>query len=191
MKKTTTIKQDWQISHNGMTVVELLIILTAIAIVVLISVPSSTMVLEHYRLKSASSSLVESLNLAKTEAVKRNSVVRVCPSSNGRFCRTDGNWNHGWLVYSDGNQDGTVQEIELIKSFDAPSEHVFIVAEGAITNMASFTLAGLKQDHDAQTGDFVLCHDGSNARHKIISIDRDGWVNASATETGSPVCSSI
>ena len=175
--------------QQGLTVVELLIILAAIAIVVMISVPGSTVVLEHYRLKAASSDLAGSLNMAKQEAMSRNSTVKVCPSSNGRFCRTDGDWNHGWLVYSDGNGDGTVQEIEFIEAFAAPSQKVRIVATGAVENIASFTLAGLVPANDAQTGDFHVCHEGLGSRAKIVSIDSDGWVQVSRTESGDGVCS--
>ena len=175
-------------SKQGMTVIELLIILAAVAIVVLISVPGSTMVMEHYRLKSISSDLVGGLNLAKGEALKRNSTVRVCPSSNGRFCRTDGNWNHGWLVYSDGNADGTVQEIEFIEAFNAPGDKVWIIASGAVENIASFTLAGLVPENEYQSGEFNICHKGAESRAKTISIDQDGWVEASPIEKASSVC---
>jgi type IV fimbrial biogenesis protein FimT len=183
------------IKHNkwqdGLTVIELLIILAAIAIVVMISVPGSTVVLEHFRLKAASSDLVGSLNLAKEEAMLRNSTVKVCPSSNGRFCRTDGNWNHGWLVYSDGNGDGTVQEIEFIEAFDAPSQKVQIVATGAVENIASFTLSGLVPANETQEGEFHVCHAGLDSRAKVVSIDSDGWVNVSRTESGLGACSRI
>ena len=181
---TTTAR--W--SKQGMTVIELLIILAAVAIVVLISVPGSTMVMEHYRLKSISSDLVGGLNLAKGEALRRNSTVRVCPSSNGRFCRTDGNWNHGWLVYSDGNADGTVQEIEFIEAFNSPGDKVWIIASGAVENIASFTLAGLVPENEYQSGEFHICHKGAEARAKTISIDQDGWVEASPIEKASSVC---
>lgn len=174
--------------QHGLTVVELLIILAAVAIVVMISVPGSTVVLEHYRLKATSADLADSLNVAKKEAILRNSTVKVCPSSNGRFCRTDGNWNHGWLVYSDGNNDGTVQEIELIGSSAAPSQRVQIVATGAVVDVAAFTLAGLVPTNETQDGEFHICHEGLGSRTKVISIDTDGWVQVSRTESGSGVC---
>jgi type IV fimbrial biogenesis protein FimT len=175
---------------NGMTAVELLIILASIAVVAMISVPGSGMVLEHYRLKSASSDLVESLNMAKMEALKRNSHVKVCPSSNGRFCRSDGNWNFGWLVYSDGNGDGTVQEIEFIQAFEAPNSHISIVADGAVETLASFTLAGLEQDHGAQDGEFIICHNGDKGRSRVVTIDEEGWVQASPIQSGAADCAS-
>lgn len=181
--------RNMQQDQNGLTVVELLIILAAIAVVIMISVPGSTVVLEHYRLKAASSKLVDSLSIAKQEATMRNSTVKVCPSSNGRFCRADGNWNHGWLVFSDGNGDGTVQEIEFIEAFDAPSQKVRVISTGAVENIASFTLAGLKPADEAQEGAFHVCHEGLVSRSKVVSIDAEGWVQVSRTESGSGICS--
>jgi len=175
--------------QNGLTVVELLIILAAIAVVAMISVPGSAVVLEHYRLKAASADLASSLELAKAEAALRDSTVKVCPSSSGRFCRNDGDWNHGWLVFSDGNGDGTVQEIELIDAFGAPSPKVRLVAVGAVQQMAGFTVAGLVPADNASRGEFHVCHEGLNARSKVVLIDEDGWVDVTRSETGDGVCS--
>ncbi len=174
--------------QDGLTVIELLIILAAIAVVVMISVPGSSVVLEHYRLKAATADLAGSLQSAKAEAAQRNSTVKVCPSSNGRFCRNDGNWNHGWLVYSDGNGDGTVQEIEFIEAYGAPSQKVRVIATGAVQQAAAFTLAGLVPTDGNEAGEFHICHEGLNARSKIVHIDAEGWVEVSRTATGDGVC---
>ena len=173
----------------GMTVLELLIILTALAIVILISVPGASYLLETYRLKQATTQLVDSLNRAQSEAISRASVVRVCPSSDGRFCRRDGDWSQGWLVFSDGNGDGVVHDIELLQSFDAPHESVRILAEGAVVNKASFNASGLVEDNDSQSGEFRICYLGSNSRVKSITVSPDGWVEM--TRTGAKGCKSI
>lgn len=188
MSTKPTLDTEGRMSRKGMTLVEVLIILSAIAIVVLISVPGSTMVLEHYRLKSASSDLLTGLNTAREEAIKRSSTVRVCPSSNGRFCRSDGNWDQGWLVFTDGNADGTVQEIELIQAFPAPSEHIHIVASGAVENSASFTVSGLIDQNRYVSGEFHICHSGTDLRSKTIQIDSDGWVQTFPIEKGAAAC---
>ena len=166
----------------GLTVVELLIILAALAIVILVAVPGTSMVVERLRLKSASAELVSSLNLARTEAVRRGSTVRVCPSSNGRFCRKDGDWDHGWLVYTDGNADGVVQDIELIEAFQGPNEHILISASGAAVTAASFTVSGLVQANDTDHAEFLLCHEGSGARPRRVTIDSEGWVSLSSVD---------
>ncbi|MGK2926224.1 MAG: GspH/FimT family pseudopilin [Lysobacterales bacterium] len=165
----------------GMTVVELLIIVAALAVVITLAVPGSSMLVEHYRLKAASAELVNGLNLARGEAIKRGSTVKVCPSSNGRFCRSDGDWAQGWLVYSDGNGDGTVQDIELIQSFEAPNVNVRVVARGATQQTAGFTVAGLVPVDGSASGEFVLCHAGSARDSRTIMIDSEGWVSLATT----------
>ena len=167
---------------RGITVLEVQIALTVIAIVILVSVPGSTMVLERQRLKSASGNLAQGLNTALIEAGRRSSIVRVCPSSNGRFCRRDGDWSKGWLVFSDGNGDGIVQEIELLETFDPPNENIRVTAKGAVQSQASFHTSGLVGNEESTTGQFDICHLGSNAPTRTILIDEEGWVRLKTNE---------
>jgi type IV fimbrial biogenesis protein FimT len=170
---------------QGLTVLEFLIGIAAIAIVVLVSIPGSTLLLEKYRLKTTETSLLQSLELAKLESQSRNSTVVVCPSSNGHSCRRDDEWNHGWIVFSDGNGNGTVQEIELIRSFEKPHQRIRIEATGATRSRASFNMTGLISDHDSLTGNFRICHDGSSAAPKLIEVETDGWVKRLPAQDGS------
>ena len=163
--------------QNGLSVLELLIVLSCVVIVVLITIPGSNMLLQKYRLKTASSELLSGLELARTEAHMRSSTALMCPSSNGHSCRNDGNWNHGWLVFSDGNGNGTVQDIELIRSFGAPNQAIRIVAEGAVQKVASFTMTGLVEENGAQTGQFTICLDGSESLPRVVSVNAEGWIN--------------
>lgn len=173
----TNERRDQQSATRGMTVIELLVIVAALAVIIMVAVPTSSMVIEHYRLKAASSGLVDGLNLARGEALRRNSTVRVCPSLNGRFCRSDGDWSQGWLVYTDGNGDGTVQDIELIQAFDGPKGDVRIVAKGAAETAASFTVAGLTPANDTDSAEFIVCYPGSKVDARIILVDPEGWVS--------------
>ena len=165
----------------GLTVIELLIIVAALAVVVLVAVPASSMLVERHRLKSASSDLVNGLNLARSEALRRASTVRVCPSSNGRFCRSDGDWTQGWLVYTDGNGDGAVQDIELIQSFESPTGAVQVVARGAGAKTASFTTAGLMPVEGSDSAEFVFCYPDSRVDSRTIVVDAEGWVSLVTT----------
>lgn len=161
---------------KGFTILELLITLSTIAIIVLVAVPGSNILLEKYRLKAASSQLFSGLELARAEAHQRSSTVIMCPSSNGHSCRRDGDWSLGWLVYSDGNGNSTVQDIELIRAFEAPNQQVRIKAEGAVESNAAFTTTGLVEEDGAQTGKFQVCLYGSDTAPKIVKIDADGWI---------------
>jgi len=162
---------------RGMTAIEVLIGLAVLAVLALLAIPGSSMLIESYRLKTASSHLVDGLYLARSEAQDRASTVKVCPSHDGKSCRADGDWSLGWVVYSDGNGDGVVQDIELLQAFEAPGGHLRIVASGATQNTASFTSAGLVRDNGSASGEFILCTENSRAASRVIAIDSDGWVS--------------
>jgi len=160
----------------GITVLELMIILAAIAVIVLVAVPASTVVIDKYRMKVASASIVTALELAQSEASARSSMVVLCPSSNGHTCRNDGDWGFGWLVFSDGNGNGTVDDIELIRSFKGPSQKIHIVADGAVQNRAAFMATGLVANGNARSGVFQICLAGSKNAAAIVKVDSNGWV---------------
>ena len=163
-----------------MTAIELLIVVAAIGLLLLISVPGSSMLIERYRLNAASNDLARGLSLARSEAIQRGSTVRLCPSIDGRACRDDGDWNQGWLVYSDGNADKVVQEIELIEAFDGPADEVRIIGRGPVQNGAAFTLSGLMVDADERSdrgGEFLVCYAGTSGAAKAVVVDAEGWVN--------------
>jgi Tfp pilus assembly protein FimT len=149
-------------------------VLAALAVVILVAVPTSTMAIQKYQLNRASADLLTSLTMAYDESVVRSSTVRVCPSSNGHTCRNDRNWDHGWLVFTDGNGDGAVQEFELLKAFPAPHPQVRIRADGAVESRASFTAAGLVGQNDVTQGSFLVCIADSDRAPRIVEIQADG-----------------
>lgn len=172
----------------AMTAIELLIIVAAIGLLLLVTVPGSSMLMERYQLNAASNELARGLSLARSEAVRRGSTVRMCPSVDGRSCLAGGDWSHGWLVFTDGNADGFVQEIELIESFEGPAKDIRIVGTGAVQQGASFDLTGLignlEESRQGNGGEFLVCYVGSHVSAKAVIIDREGWVNVVPSETG-------
>ncbi len=173
LKKTNRKRRG---NIRGLTVLELMIGLAAIGIVILVAVPGSTLLLDKYRMKVASDSIIAGLELARSEASARSAEVILCPSSNGNTCRKDGDWSYGWLVFSDGNGNGSVQDIELIQAFDAPSEKIVISADGALKNQAAFTATGLVGDNGAESGEFQICLLDANRSATLVTVAADGWV---------------
>jgi type IV fimbrial biogenesis protein FimT len=150
--------------------------LAAIGIVVLIAVPGSTLLLNKYRMKVTADTIVTGLELARSEAKARSAEVILCPSSNGHTCRKDSDWSYGWLVFSDGNHNGRVEDIELIQVFDAPSEKIHISTDGALKNQAAFTATGLVADNGAESGEFQICLRDTKFAAALVKVDADGWV---------------
>jgi len=78
MKKKTCIIKD----RSGFTIIELLVGMVILAIVAGFAIPVFAKWLPNYHLKSAARDMFSSMQLAKLEAVKRNSTCAVTVGSN-------------------------------------------------------------------------------------------------------------
>jgi Tfp pilus assembly protein FimT len=174
MPDTRLKKQPGRWPNRGFTVLDLLVTMAALAIVILIAVPSSTAAIHKHQINEAAGNLLSGLAEARTESIARSSIVTVCPSSNGFTCRHDTNWNLGWLVYTDGNADGQVQEFEKLLAFEAPANRIRIRARGAVASRASFTAAGLTPNDEAASGIFLVCLSGSDVEPRVLDVGADG-----------------
>ena len=95
----------------GFTLLELMITLAVLAILTAIAVPSFQTLLERNRLTSATNDLLGALMMARSNAVTRRVITRVCPSTNASTCATGTvNWATGWIVTEDPtNQAGRIR----------------------------------------------------------------------------------
>ncbi|RZI85775.1 MAG: prepilin-type N-terminal cleavage/methylation domain-containing protein [Rubrivivax sp.] len=97
-------------SHQkGMTLIELLMVITISAILLGIAVPSFTQFIAQQTMNGHISALASSFRLARNESLKRGLRVSMCPSSNSETttptcdasASTTRGWATGWLVFTD------------------------------------------------------------------------------------------
>jgi type IV fimbrial biogenesis protein FimT len=94
---------------SGMTLIELMITVAIVAILMAIGVPSYKYVTNANRISAEVNGLLGDLQFARAEAIKEGQTVTVCSSTNGTSCNgTATAWNSGWIVFSDVNNDQTV-----------------------------------------------------------------------------------
>ena len=100
---------------KGLTLVELMVTIAIAAILTAIAAPNFTPLIKNNRFAAQKNELQSALNLARSEAVKRNGTVSVCISNNGSGCSGHSNhFHHGWLVFADANADGEVNGGDVI-----------------------------------------------------------------------------
>ena len=93
--------------QTGLTMIELMIVVTIAAILAGLAIPSFNDLINNTRLTSTMSQLTSDLNHARSEAIKRNRRVLVCVRGTDTACGAGTSWQNGWLVCYDEDQDGT------------------------------------------------------------------------------------
>ena len=149
--------------------IELMITLAIAAILIASAAPSFRTSIQNNRLVTQVNELQTSLNLARSEAIKRNDNVTVCQSSNGTTC-TGGNWQDGWIIFLDNDFDGNV---------DTADGDVVLRVDGVISggNTLSFTQTRVIYARDGfarpnSAGTFTLCDSrgASEAKGLVIGV---------------------
>lgn len=82
----------------GFTLIEVLIVVAILGVIVSIGLPSMRDLIASTKVKTAANDTFASLNIARSEAVKRNAGVQIVPNDAA-------NWGAGWLVRVVGTAD--------------------------------------------------------------------------------------
>lgn len=150
--------------QRGFTLLELMVTITILALVLSFGVPSFQQVMADSRRTSDVNELLLSLNLARSEALKRNQHVSICKSADGAACGDVAtSWNDGWIVFvnnGSANVDtvNVGEEILLVKP--ALSRNAVLTPDAGVADFAAFRPSGRINT----SGGFVLC-DGRSAEH--------------------------
>lgn len=89
-------------NERGFTLVELVIVVALVAMLAAVAVPSYRALVQNNRATAQANELVTSLNLARSEAIKRGLPAAACASVDQSTCSGATNWASGWIVFTDG-----------------------------------------------------------------------------------------
>ncbi len=133
--------------NHGFTLVELMITLAVLAILLSLAAPNFQVAIQNNRLTTQVNNLVTALSLARSEAIKRGATVTVCKSNGGAACTAAGDWDQGWVVFTDPTTPGTIDNAaDIIRVYEqAPgvtvrtgANFVSYLASGTVNAIATF-----------------------------------------------------
>jgi type IV fimbrial biogenesis protein FimT len=86
----------------GLSLLELMAVITIVAILMSIAATTYRSVTVGYRISSEINGLLGDMQYARSEAIKQGQNVVVCVSTTGTNCTANNtNWNLGWIVFVD------------------------------------------------------------------------------------------
>ncbi len=100
---------------RGFTLIELVITVGLLAVLLAAALPSFFTAIQNNRLTTQANDFMTAVQLARSEALKRNRPVSLCPTNNQTSC--SGDWTDGWMVVVDDNAEGdnSVDEDDVLR----------------------------------------------------------------------------
>lgn len=172
---------------RGFTLVEVMVTIAIAAILAAVAVPSFMNASLGWRLSTYANSVVSTAHIARSEAIKRNFKVTLCPSSDGATC-LDGGWEQGYIVFCPSDdavtcKTGGAAPMVLQRQAGMPSGWKMTESNGVVRVDFQPTGTG------ATSAVFTLCRAtpsvGSNER--VVRISTTGRPSVSKTTTGTCV----
>lgn len=170
--------------HGGFTLIELVILMVAIALMATIAIPSFDSSVSRNSIDAAQSELQSALNLARSEAVKRGKTVTLCASSDQQSCSTA--WSSGWLLFVDNNSNSALNNgEEILRVGRAVNGRNSLAMSGSVSNHAiQFKSSGFSNQNATWT---YCAADKAASKARGIVVESSGLTRRSRDTNGDGV----
>lgn len=146
--------------RSGFTLVESMVVIAILAILLAVAIPGLSSFGHGTRLSAYSNKFLAALFLARSEAIKRNSRVALCKSSDGQTCASGGIWSQGWIIFADRNNNVQFDPGEtLLQMEPAMPGNWLISGNTPVARFVSYSGAGSSHlvSGAFQAGSITIC----------------------------------
>jgi type IV fimbrial biogenesis protein FimT len=166
---------------SGFTFIEMMVVVAIVATLAVFALPEMSNMVKNQRLKTTSLDIFASLQLARSEAIKRN-------ANNVLMAAKAGGWQAGWDVCVDADADGACASTEVILvtqdpihtsiTLTGPAAGILYARDGRLPSgavAASFTLkAGTNNSVSAMRCVDIDLSGRPRTRADTNGVDSDG-----------------
>jgi type IV fimbrial biogenesis protein FimT len=166
---------------QGVTLIEMITVLIIVAIVMSIAVPTFNTTMARGRLTSYTNELLAFLSFARSEAIVRGQRVVVCKSANGASCTLNGNWDQGFIVFVDDDNNAQINNGELLLRVHEKLNSITMKGNTQVQNYIGYSSDGRSRTITGalQMGTLSLCNGDINLKlRNAIRISRMGRVRS-------------
>lgn len=166
--------------NQGFTLVELMVTLAVVAIIMAIAAPSFSQMIRDHRLITTANDFMGTMQLARSEAIRRGIQVTMLPVTNG-------DWSSGWNVFTDWDGDELIADVGAAC---AENQDCFLSQQNALSNSISSNSTGNAGNGfrfmatgevmgigGLVNGTVTFCSSGSNERSIILNASGSSRVS--------------
>lgn len=156
--------------HRGQTLAELVFTMAIVAGLLGWGIPAFQNLRRDASRTREVNQLVHAIHLARSEAIKRNGVVSLCPSVDGRNCGPGGTpWHRGWIVFVNADRDSPA-----VRDAGEGLLRVFAPWDGGTVHANRATLSFRPFGQMGVTATFTFCDARGPAAARAVIISQTG-----------------
>lgn len=155
----------------GFTLLEALVVLAVLGVLLGLAVPTLKNLQAKHQLQAQAEVLLGSLLLARSEAIRRQQPITLCPHAD-QMCDLNAPWQKGWLVFVDANHNARRDEGETLLEVREPlPAKVFV---GVTSTVKGYFSYGPEARSMATSGAFMagtwrFCRDDLPQGWQVVS----------------------
>lgn len=157
---------------KGFTLLEAMVVLLLLGILVALAAPAMSDLQARHRLHAQAGAWLDSLVLARTEALRRQQRVTLCSrGADTSTCDRASEWQNGWLVFADDNGNAAFDLGEALIESHAPlPSGVWVDVSSTVKGYFSYNAEGRSQTNtDAfMAGTWRFCRGASSGGWKVV-----------------------
>lgn len=168
--------------QSGFTLLELVITMVVGAILMAIAIPNFRTTIQNNRLSSQLNTLLSGMIYSRSEAIKRNTNVVICASSDQQTCSgSTSGWTNGLLVYYTPLPSSATAAIpaptsaEIIRQYPALTGGNTLKSDNNATNgQIVFQSSGMTTMAGGTNSQFTLCDKRSTSYARVVMVSATG-----------------
>jgi len=145
-------------------------------------------VVQQNAITAAANDLVTHLALARNEAITKNKRITVCPTGDQKSClgadNDFTNWQSGWMVYVDENDNGKPDDGEIVRVQSEPTRGITIRSSRARSHVA-YQPTGLS---GGSTITMAICSERDPSLARYVIVSNVGRARVAQTTTSNLKC---
>lgn len=174
---------------SGVSLVELMTTVSALAVTLTLGVPTFNNLQATVQRGQATTDLVSSFALARSEAGRRGVSVTVCASADRLTCDSSQtpNWRNGWIVFTDADMDKIVDSgaDNVLQAVHFERSAFFLTPECVTSGCKIAKGVSFNDNGYPDEGDIGFFRYTDDREYQILSLSYVGRIEITGSGSGS------